>query len=187
MIQAANKRDQRSEVGHGVPALLEELLMTPSPSGNEQQIQRLIRQRMEDVVEHCESDALGNLILGINIDKKNRVLLAGHCDQIGFIVKYISPGGDLYLDSVGGNDYAAAVAAHVTVYGKHGPIDGVFGRKPIHMQSNKEMNEVPTLSRMWIDIGAKDEKEAEEHVQLGDYVTFQLKTRPLMNHRVAAP
>src|SRR3954466_9751504 len=166
MVQAVKQTGRREGISRRSREFLHELLLTPSPSGNEQQIQRLIRDRMQEVVQSCESDALGNLILGINTDKSKRVLLAGHCDQIAFIVKYISPGGYLYLDSVGGNDYGALISAHVTIHGREGPINGVVGRKPIYLQSNKEMSEVPPLTRIWVDIGASDQKEAEERVRL---------------------
>src|SRR5687767_1783222 len=85
-----------SEAGR---AFLKELLLTPSPTGNERTIQRLIRDRMSDVAETIETDLHGNLLLGVNTKSKRRVMLAGHCDQLGFLVKYISPTGFLTLDA----------------------------------------------------------------------------------------
>src|SRR4051812_4352123 len=95
---------------------LEELLLAASPTGNEQKIQRLILNRMRDVSDYVQTDSLGNVILGINADKKPKVLLAGHCDQIGYIVKFINSAGFLYLDSLGGSDHAAMLAQHVTIH-----------------------------------------------------------------------
>src|SRR5688572_4631725 len=93
-------------------AFLEELLTTPSPTGNERTIQRLIRDRMQGVAEKITTDLHGNLMLGVHTDKKRRVMLAGHCDQLGFMVKYISPGGYITLDSLGGNDYGVLMGEH---------------------------------------------------------------------------
>src|SRR5215207_9882778 len=79
------------------------------------------------------------------------------------------------------------IATPLVVYGRNGPVTGVMGRKPVHLQSNKELTEIPPLSRMWLDIGAKDKDQALEHVALGDYVTVSLGTRQLLNGRLAAP
>src|SRR5206468_4759065 len=120
MIQAADQTDSGRKLSDASRAWLDELLLTAAPSGNEQAIQHLIRQRMSDVAQTCQTDMLGNLILGVHTEKPLRVMLAGHCDQIGYIVKYISPGGYLYLDSIGGNDYAAAIAETVTIHTRQG-------------------------------------------------------------------
>src|SRR5437764_1307904 len=96
-------------------SFLDELLLTPSPTGAEQSIQRLIRDRMSDAAHSIESDLNGNLILGIHTDKPRRVMLAGHCDQLGFLVKYVSPAGFIYLDSIGGVDFGVLLGEHVTI------------------------------------------------------------------------
>jgi endoglucanase len=167
--------------------LLDELLLMPSPTGSEQRIQRLIRDRMSDVAQSIEPDLHGNLILGVHTDKRRRVMLAGHCDQLGFVIKYISPSGYLYLDALGGVDYGVLPGEHVTIHTRGGPVRGVFGRKPIHLQSSSEMNQVPPSNQMWVDIGATNEDEARQHVRLGDYLTVDLKITELLNNRIVAP
>jgi endoglucanase len=166
---------------------LDELLMTASPTGAEQAIQRLIRDRMNDVAETVETDLHGNLILGINTSAPRRVMLAGHCDQLGFLIKYISNDGYLYLDTLGGHDYGVLLGAHLVIHGRNGPVIGIVGRKAIHLQSSKEMTEIPPLKRIWVDIGARSKEEAEEHVRLGDYATVRLGVTDLLNGRIAAP
>src|SRR5215218_220811 len=79
---------------------LHELLTTPSPTGAEQQVQRKIRDRLKNVAHAIEPDVHGNLILSLNPRAERKIMLAGHCDQIGFLVKYISPQGFVYLDKV---------------------------------------------------------------------------------------
>jgi len=81
-----------------------EMLCTPSPTGWEQPLQRKIQTEFHDVAHVVEPDIHGNLTLSINPGAKRKVMLAGHCDQIGFLVKYISPEGYIYLDKVGGAD-----------------------------------------------------------------------------------
>ncbi len=49
---------------------------------------------------------------------------------------------------------------------------GVIGMKAIHLQTKSERENVVAVSKLFIDIGAKDKEDAEKYVKLGDYVTF---------------
>lgn len=167
--------------------LLDELLLTPSPTGNERTIQRLIRERMRGVAQSIETDLHGNLIMGVHTDQKRRVMLAGHCDQLGFLVKYISPGGYITLDSLGGNDYGVLLGERITIYGRNGPVMGIVGRKPIHFQSMQEMSQIPTLNNIWVDIGACNAEDVYQHVRVGDYATMRLGITELLHDRIASP
>ena len=115
-------------------ALLYELIHTPSPTGSEQAVQRLIRDRFATLADRIEPDVVGNLILSVNPDAKRKVMLCAHCDQIGFLVKYISNDGYLYLDSLGGTDSGVVLGEHLAIHTKSGIVNGVVGRKPLHLQ-----------------------------------------------------
>ncbi|HYO08279.1 MAG TPA: M20/M25/M40 family metallo-hydrolase [Tepidisphaeraceae bacterium] len=167
--------------------LLNELLQTPSPTGHEQAVQRLIRDRFKDLAQHVEPDVHGNLILGLNTRAKKKVMLAGHCDQIGFLVKHISPGGYLYVDKLGGADSGVVLGEHLVIHTKNGPVTAVVGRKPVHMQQGSEVQQIPIASKIWLDIGAKNEEEARKLVALGDYVTFRLQVTDLRDDLICAP
>src|SRR5215210_2336575 len=116
-----------------------ELLRTPSPTGWEQPIQRKIHDRFKGVADTIEPDVHGNLILALNPKSKRKIMLAGHCDQIGFLVKYISPDGYIYLDALGGTDSGVILGASLIVHTKSGLIKGVVGRKPLHLQKGPEV------------------------------------------------
>ena len=64
------------------------LLETPSPSGYERPVQELVREYLAGVADSVTSDAHGNVIGGKNTASTPRVLLVGHCDQIGLIVQH---------------------------------------------------------------------------------------------------
>src|SRR5215213_7553437 len=166
---------------------LDELLRTPSPTGSEQPIQRKIHDQFKGVAHSIEPDLHGNLILSLNPQAKRKVMLAGHCDQIGFLVKYISPDGYLYLDTLGGTDYGIILGEHLVIHAKDGPIEGVVGRKPLHLQQGPEVQQIPPGSKIWLDIGANDDKQVRERVEVGDYVTFKLAVTELRNDLIAAP
>jgi tetrahedral aminopeptidase len=164
-----------------------DLLRTPSPSGAEQAIQHLIYDRMRPVVELCEPDVHGNLLLGTHTDARYRVLLDGHCDQIGFMVRYISDEGLLYIEALGGVDESVLLGARVVVHSADGPIPGVFGKKAVHLQSTSETATVPLPESMWIDVGASSRQELEKTIPIGTPVTFELRVVELRNRRILAP
>ncbi|MCB0338380.1 MAG: M42 family metallopeptidase [Bdellovibrionales bacterium] len=167
---------------------LYKLLNTPSPSGYEQRIQRVVRTRMSKYADTIETDLHGNVIVGVNTRAKLRVMLAGHCDQIGFMVTHISEKGFIYVAPLGGIDTGVLPGSHVTIFTEKGEIKGVIGRKPIHLQSEQERGRAKIeIGDVWIDVGAKSRKEIEKIVQIGDPATFTLGITELRNGMVASP
>ncbi|MDB6116607.1 MAG: hydrolase, partial [Verrucomicrobiaceae bacterium] len=126
-----------------LPPLLQDLLNTPSPTGFECHIQRLIGERFEGIAEHIEADVFGNLILSVNQDAPRKVMLAGHCDQIGFLVKYISPEGYIYVDPLGGTDNGVIPGSNIVIHTDRGPVEGVVGRKPVAFQKQADREQIP--------------------------------------------
>ncbi len=116
-----------------------------------------------------------------------RIMLAGHCDQIGLMVQHIDDNGFLYVQPIGGWDMQILLGQNLTVWTRKGAIPGVVARRAPHLMTTEERNKVPTFQDVWIDIGVKDRKEAEEIVTLGDAVTFALGYRPLRNGLAVSP
>jgi endoglucanase len=150
---------------------LEDLIDTPSPSGFEAQIQAVIRERMAVFTEDVETDVHGNVIGRLNRGAPFRVMLAGHCDEIGFLVQHVSDEGFIYVQPVGGVDLALMPGRRVHVHTSNERILGVVGKKPIHLMTPEERKKVPKAHELWVDIGAKDKKEARKRVKTGDIVT----------------
>lgn len=165
-----------------------ELLSTPSPTGFEEEIQHIVRSRMAPYADSIETDLHGNVIVALNPKAERRVMLAGHCDQIGFMVKHITKDGFVYLSPLGGIDAGVLLGAHVTIHSANGPVSGIFGRKPIHRQTSEERDRVKLdLDKMWVDIGAKDQKDAERRIAVGDPATFKLGVTELGPDLISAP
>ena len=167
---------------------LYKLLNTPSPVGSEEAIQKVVKTRMKKYAKTIETDVHGNLIVGINTKAKRSIMLAGHCDQIGFMVRHIDEHGCLAIDPLGGLDPVVLPGTHVIIQGKKGPVEGVFGKKAIHLVK-PEQRKKPHVDydKLWIDIGAKDKKEAERLVEIGDSGTFKLGVTELRNNIVVGP
>lgn len=167
---------------------LHKLLLTPSPTGAEQPIQRIVRDRMKKYADLIETDLHGNVIVALNPKAERKIMLAGHCDQIALMVRHISSEGFLYVSALGGIDVGVLHGARVTVHGEKGPIQGIIGRKPIHAQSADERDKTKNdIEKIWIDIGAKNKKEAEKLVPIGSTATFHLSVLELGNNLICAP
>ncbi len=151
---------------------LQALCESPSPSGFEGPAQKVWMKRTRPWADSVRMDVHGNAIAVRNQKGAPRVMLAGHVDEIGFMVKYIADDGYLSFAPIGGVDIAVATARRVTIHGAHGPVTGVTGRKPIHLSTNGDKSAKTEWHQMWIDIGAKDRAQAEKKVALGDPITF---------------
>ncbi len=163
------------------------ILETPSPSGYEKPVQDVVRRYVSDFADKVSTDLHGNVIAVKNPDAKLRVMLAGHCDQIGMLVQYIDAEGFLYVNTIGGWDPQQLVGQRMTVWTVTGPIQGVISRKAIHLLTEEERKQVVKLKDMWLDIGAKDKPEAQGMVSIGDPVTLQLGFQSMRNNYANSP
>ncbi len=161
---------------------LRRLLETPSPSGFERPIQDHVREHMADCADSITTDLHGNVIVAKNPQAKLRVMLAGHCDQIGMLVQYIDAEGFIYPQPIGGWDPQVLIGQRMTIWTATGPVCGLIARKAIHLLTEDERKQVVKLKDLWIDIGAKDREDAASVVQIGDPVTLELNYRPLRNN-----
>ena len=164
-----------------------DLLNASGVSGYEQPVQRVVREYAKDFADDMTTDLHGNLILSINPEADVRVMLAGHCDQIGMVVSYIDDNGFIYTQTVGGWDPQQLIGQRMTVWTESGPIDGVIARKAIHLLDEAERKKVVKTKELWIDIGAADREEAEALVRIGDSVTLRLGMTRLRNNLITAP
>ncbi len=164
-----------------------QVLQTPSPSGYEGPLQQVVRQYAGRFADEVRTDVHGNVIAVIRPDEPFRVMLAGHCDQIGLIVQHIDDDGYLHVQAIGGWDPIQLVGQRMVVWTANGPVEGVIARKPIHLLTDEERKQVPKLKDLWLDIGASSKEEAEKAVRIGDAVTLQLGVAELRNGRAVAP
>lgn len=161
------------------------IVNTPSPSGYEERAAEVYRSYTSAFADKVHTDVHGNVWAIVNPDAEMKIMLAGHMDEIGFMIHYIDENGFLYFSGIGGHDSVIPVGQRVWVHGKE-RIPGVIGRKPIHLIEEEERRKKPELKDLWIDIGAKSREDAEKFVSLGDVATFQTEFQMLMNDRATA-
>ena len=164
-----------------------QLLEHPSPSGFEQPVQALIRRWAAQYADDVRTDVHGNVIATRNPQGTPRLLLDGHCDQIGLMVQHIDEEGFLTITPIGGWDAQILLGQSVSVWSAQGPVEGIIGRKPTHLLKPDERKKVPEISDLWVDIGAANQEDARSAVSVGDPITVTLGMRRLRRDLVAGP
>ena len=159
---------------------LKELIKIHGVSGREGAVAAAIAEKIGPYVDEVSTDALGNLIAlkkGSAKDKKKHMLCA-HMDEIGFIVTYIEENGFLRIAPIGGIRFIPA--AYVPVIFENG-LRGVLAP-----EEDLEKKEDYQATRFYIDIGAKDKKDAEKRVKIGDCAVIEPSLVRLAGARIAA-
>jgi endoglucanase len=167
-------------------AFLKELVETPSPSGFEQPAQRVIRRQLENIADELRTDVMGNLIARLTGAGGPKVMLAGHCDEIGFMVQFVDDKGFIYFGAIGGVDPHLSPGQRIRIHTAAGEIPGVIGKKAIHLIEAKDRDTVLKLKQQFIDIGCGSREEVEKLVQIGDPVTFAVGMERLQGDRVTS-
>jgi tetrahedral aminopeptidase len=149
--------------------LIQKLVETPGPSGYETQVRALVRAEVEPLANESHVDAMGNLIAckGSRQEGGLKVMLSAHMDEIGVIVTHIDENGFLRFTNIGG------VHARNCIGGRVRFLDGRIG--VIGTEKLTNLSEMPTLERLFIDVGATSRKDCP--VKVGDVAAFE---RPFM-------
>ncbi|MDZ4405639.1 M20/M25/M40 family metallo-hydrolase [Prosthecobacter sp.] len=145
-----------------------DLLATPSPTGFEARGQRKWAAYARKFADRVESDAYGNAWATLDGDKDGRRLMfEAHADEIGYMVRFISKDGFIFVDRIGGSDVATARGRRVDILGDQGTVRGVIGNTAMHIR-DREDEKVPKAHELAIDIGASSAKEvAKAGIRVG--------------------
>ncbi|MCK4420776.1 M42 family metallopeptidase [candidate division WOR-3 bacterium] len=179
-----NSIKKEGSVDKKLKEFFKNLVEAPSPSGFEQPAQEVYRNFVKEFADEVKTDVHGNVIAFKKGSGKLKMMVSGHADEIGLMVNYIDDNGYIFFSSIGGVDFSLLPGFRVDVHTKKGTIRGVIGKKAIHMMEKDEMGKAPKAEDLWIDIGAKDKKDAEKRVSIGDPITFQAGMEELPNNLV---
>ena len=156
---------------------LKTLCLTPSVSGREEAVREKIKELIAPYTDENYTDNLGNLVAVKygNGENKKKIMLCAHMDEIGFLVTYIEESGFLRVSTVGGiNLVAASSSLVVSERGVKGALVAEAGAKASELSADKFV----------IDIGAKNKKEAERKVSIGDFFVVCPSLSKLSSSRV---
>ncbi len=151
---------------------LKHLIDTPSPSGYEEPAQAVAAERLRDLGAELKVDAHGNLFGKVNDGGRPRIVLTGHVDQIGMIVRHVTDEGLLHFEVIGGVNPHAFYGHRVDVHTRNGPVRGVIGRTLPHYQESDAQQKAMKSYEHWIDIGLSDGEKVREMIRVGDPATW---------------
>ena len=163
---------------------LESLLETSSPSGFETPSQRVWIEYVSEFADEVRTDEYGNAV-AVHEGGETEVAIAGHGDEIGFMVRDVTEDGYLRLSRIGGSDRTVTRGQHVTVHTDDGPVAGVVGQTAIHLR-DREDDDVEDVAEQYVDVGVVDGDAARDLVEIGDPVTFASGLESLAGTRLAA-
>ena len=141
------------------------LLSTPSPSGFELPGQRVWAKYVGKFSDSVESDAYGTAwaTLKGTSKKPRRVMIEGHADEIGFIIKQITKEGWIRVDRIGGSDWANARGRRIDFFGDKGAVRGIIGNTAIHLRKDSLNDEkAPKIHELYVDVGASSDKDVHK-------------------------
>lgn len=132
-----------------------------APAGFEQPVRQFMEQEMSPYVERFVRDRLGGTFGVIEGQAAGpRIMVAGHMDEVGFMVTHIRPNGTLQLHALGGWSNQVLPAMAVQVVGKRGIVPGVISSVPPHLAKGDEKSGGVGLEHLFVDVGADDAAHA---------------------------
>jgi putative aminopeptidase FrvX len=153
--------------------------------GFEHEVRRFVRSELEKVSDEVIQDKLGS-VFGVRRGDENgpKVMVAGHMDEVGFMVTKITKNGMLRFQPLGGWWSQVLLAQRVQVMTDDGPIIGVIGSIPPHLLEESQRNKPMDMKNMYIDIGADDADNAKElGVRPGQQIVPVCPFTPMANDK----
>ena len=156
--------------------------------GNEGDVRRLIRQHLAGIAD-ISYDKSGSIICrrigGLDAP---RILLAAHTDEVGFLVRFVTPDGFVKFHPMGSWWEHTLLAQRVVIKTATGDVPGIIGAKSVHHLTPEERNRVQDIRNMFIDVGAKDKAEATDvfGIMPGDAIVPQTEFMEMKNPRLVS-
>ncbi|WP_409270952.1 M42 family metallopeptidase [Neobacillus sp. SCS-31] len=142
--------------------LFKTLTELPGAPGNEPAVRNYMRERLAPYSDEIIQDNLGS-IFGVKKGKEDspRIMVAGHMDEVGFMVTAITSNGMIRFQPLGGWWSQVLLAQRVQIITDNGPVIGVISSIPPHLLDEAKRNKPMEMKNMLIDIGADDKEDAE--------------------------
>lgn len=166
--------------------MLKELTDARSIPGDEKEAREVMKKYISSYADEVYTDNLGSLIAKKSGQEDGpKIMIAGHLDEVGFMVTRIDDNGFVYFQTVGGWWSQVMLAQRVTLLTRKGDITGIIGSKPPHILSPEARKKPVDIKDMFIDIGASSKEEAEEFGVLpGDSVVPYFEFTQMKNEKL---
>ncbi len=152
-------------------SLLRELTEAHSVSGHEDEVRAIFVDELQEFGE-LSSDRNGSVFCETG-DDGPRVLVAGHMDEVGFMVQNITADGFIQFLGIGGWWEHNLLSQRVEILTRGGEkILGVVASRPPHFLPEAQRRQVMMIDQMFIDVGAESRRDVIENfgISLGDPV-----------------
>lgn len=153
--------------------------------GFEHQVRKFVRSELEKYTNEIVQDRLGS-IFGVKRGDESgpKVMVAGHMDEVGFMVTSISDKGLIRFQTLGGWWSQVLLAQRMQIMTDNGPVVGVIGSIPPHLLDEAKRSKPMELKNMFIDIGADDKADAEKiGVKPGQQIVPICPFTPMANEK----
>jgi putative aminopeptidase FrvX len=164
---------------------LEVLTQLPGIPNHEEKVKRYMREQCEPYADEIIQDALGSLFAIKKSKNKNakKVMVAGHMDEVGFIVKDINKVGSIKIAPAGGWWTQVLMASPITLYTQDNQsFKGCIGSVAPHLLTPEKRNSVVEMEDLLVDIGLTSKEEAINHgIQVGDMIVLEGEYQPLVD------
>ncbi len=161
---------------------LHNYLNNASPTGFEAPGQKIWLEYIKPYVDEWHLDNYGSAYGIINPGKDYKVVIEAHADEISWFVNYISDDGFIYVVRNGGSDHIIAPSKRVNIHADKGVVKGLFGWPAIHTRKT-DNDKAPSVSNIFIDVGAKNKDEVlEMGIHVGTVITFEDEFIVMNNH-----
>ncbi len=152
-----------------------DLVNLPGISGQEKYIREYMRGYLNKFSEVVVEDNLGSIFGGINLQSEGpTVMIAGHMDEVGAMVKEITRNGMIKLIPIGAINPMVAISQNMNIVIDDGTyVPGVIGAKPPHLLRDNKTSQVSSFDDFLLDIGANNYQHAKDlGVEIGQQVVF---------------
>lgn len=159
-----SKENEKKPENDDLLDLIKKLVETPGPSGAEHAIRATIQEEIKGLADEVRTDALGNLIARVGTKKPNgmRVMISAHIDEIGLMVTHVDSNGFARFIAIGGVSPLTCIGGRVLFMNG---TRGVIGVERL------ELNAMPTLDKLYIDVGATSRDDCP--IKVGDVCGFE--------------
>ncbi|MBB6452057.1 endoglucanase [Salirhabdus euzebyi] len=166
--------------------MLKDLTDAKAIPGNEKEAREVMHKYIAPYADEVFTDNLGSLIAKKTGDENGpKIMVAGHLDEVGFMVTRIDDKGFVYFQTVGGWWSQVMLAQRVTIQTRKGDVTGIIGSKPPHILPPEARKKPVDIKDMFIDIGASSKEEAEEFgVTPGDSVVPYFEFTVMKNEKM---
>lgn len=166
--------------------MLKDLTDARGIPGNEKEVREVMKDYIKAYADEMSTDNLGSLIAKKTGDENGpKIMVAGHLDEVGFMVTRIDDDGFVYFQTTGGWWSQVMLAQRVTIMTAKGDVTGIIGSKPPHILSAEAKKKSIEIKDMFIDIGACSKEEASDFgVRPGDAIVPYFEFTPLKNEKM---